>query len=50
MLATLVYGEIAPSIKALASGRERELHAVGAGIVATPDPSFGDFAAAHAQG
>ncbi len=48
-LATLVYGEIAPSIKALAAGRESELHAIGAGIVGTPDPSFGDFAAAHAK-
>jgi aspartyl-tRNA(Asn)/glutamyl-tRNA(Gln) amidotransferase subunit A len=48
-LATLVYGEIVPSIKALAAGREGELHAIGAGIVGTPDPSFGDFAAAHAK-
>ncbi len=48
-LATLVYGEIVPSIKALAAGREGELHAVGAGIVALSDPSFADFAAAHAQ-
>ena len=48
-LATLVYGEIVPSIKALAAGRESELHAVGAGIVGTPDPTFGDFAAAHAK-
>ncbi len=48
-LATLFYGEIAPSIKALAAGRESELHAIGAGIVATPDPSFCDFAAAHAK-
>ena len=48
-LATLVYGEIVPSIKALAAGRESELHAVGAGIVGTPDPNFGDFAAAHAK-
>jgi aspartyl-tRNA(Asn)/glutamyl-tRNA(Gln) amidotransferase subunit A len=48
-LATLVYGEIVPSIKALAAGRESELHAVGAGIVGTPDPSFGDFVAAHAK-
>jgi aspartyl-tRNA(Asn)/glutamyl-tRNA(Gln) amidotransferase subunit A len=48
-LATLVYGELAPSIKALVSGRESELHAVGAGIIATPDPSFADFAAAHAK-
>ena len=48
-LSTLVFGEIVPSIKALAAGRESELHAVGAGIVGTPDPSFGDFAAAHAK-
>jgi aspartyl-tRNA(Asn)/glutamyl-tRNA(Gln) amidotransferase subunit A len=48
-LATLVYGEIVPSIKALAAGRESELHAVGAGIAGTPDPSFADFAAAHAR-
>ena len=48
-LATLVYGEIVPSIKALAAGRESELHAVGAGIVGTLDPSFTDFAAAHAK-
>jgi aspartyl-tRNA(Asn)/glutamyl-tRNA(Gln) amidotransferase subunit A len=48
-LATLVYGEIVPSIKALAAGREGDLHAVGAGIVGTSDPSFGDFAAAHAK-
>ncbi len=48
-LATLVYGEIVPSIKALAAGRESELHAIGAGIVGMADPSFGDFAAAHAR-
>jgi aspartyl-tRNA(Asn)/glutamyl-tRNA(Gln) amidotransferase subunit A len=48
-LATLVYGEIVPSIKALAAGRESELHAIGAGIIGTPDPSFGDFAAAHVK-
>jgi aspartyl-tRNA(Asn)/glutamyl-tRNA(Gln) amidotransferase subunit A len=48
-LATLVYGEIVPSIKALAAGREGDLHAVGAGIVGMSDPSFVDFAAAHAQ-
>ena len=48
-LATLVYGEIVPSIKALAAGRESELHAVGAGAIALSDPSFVDFAAAHAQ-
>jgi aspartyl-tRNA(Asn)/glutamyl-tRNA(Gln) amidotransferase subunit A len=48
-LATLVYGEIVPSIKALAVGRESELHAVGAGTIGLSDPSFVDFAAAHAQ-
>ncbi len=48
-LATLVYGEIVPSIKALAAGRESELHAVGAGTIGLSDPSFTDFAAAHAQ-
>jgi aspartyl-tRNA(Asn)/glutamyl-tRNA(Gln) amidotransferase subunit A len=48
-LATLVYGEIAPSVKALAAGRESELHGIGAGIVGTPDPSFVDFAGAHAK-
>jgi aspartyl-tRNA(Asn)/glutamyl-tRNA(Gln) amidotransferase subunit A len=48
-LSTLVFGEIAPSIRALAAGRESELHAVGAGIIGTPDPSFADFAGAHAK-
>jgi aspartyl-tRNA(Asn)/glutamyl-tRNA(Gln) amidotransferase subunit A len=48
-LATLVYGEIVPSIKALAAGREGELHAIGAGIVGMSDPPFVAFAAAHAQ-
>src|ERR1700733_13339802 len=32
-LSTLVYGEIVPSIKALAAGRESELHAGGAGAI-----------------
>jgi aspartyl-tRNA(Asn)/glutamyl-tRNA(Gln) amidotransferase subunit A len=36
-------------VKALAAGREGDLHAVGAGIVAMSDPSFADFAAAHAK-
>ncbi len=48
-LAILFYGEIVPSIKALAAGREAELHAVGAGIVEMSDPSFINFAAAHAR-
>ena len=46
---TAVYGEIVPTIKALAAGREADLHAVGAGIVAMSDPSFADFMAAQAQ-
>ncbi len=49
-LGILVYGEIVPFIKALAAGRESELHAVGAGVIGLSDPSFVDFAAAHAQG
>ena len=48
-LSTLVYGEIVPSIKALAAGREADLHAVGSGIVGISDPSFTDFLAAHEQ-
>jgi aspartyl-tRNA(Asn)/glutamyl-tRNA(Gln) amidotransferase subunit A len=48
-LMTAVYGEIVPTIKALAAGREAELHAVGAGIVAMSDPSFADFLAAQIQ-
>ena len=48
-LGTLVYGEIAPSIKALAAGRESELHAVGTGTIGLSDPSFADFAAAHVE-
>ena len=46
---TLVYGEIVPLIKTLSAGREDQLHAVGAGMIAMSDPSFTDFAAAHAQ-
>jgi aspartyl-tRNA(Asn)/glutamyl-tRNA(Gln) amidotransferase subunit A len=49
VLSTLVYGEIVPSIKTLAAGREADLHAVGAGIVGISDPSFTDFLAAHGQ-
>jgi aspartyl-tRNA(Asn)/glutamyl-tRNA(Gln) amidotransferase subunit A len=48
-LSTLVYGEIVPSIKALAAGRESELHPVGASALGFQDPSFVDFAAAHAH-
>jgi aspartyl-tRNA(Asn)/glutamyl-tRNA(Gln) amidotransferase subunit A len=49
-LMTLVFGEIVPSIKVLAAGRESELHAVGARIVGMADPAFADFLAAEAQG
>jgi aspartyl-tRNA(Asn)/glutamyl-tRNA(Gln) amidotransferase subunit A len=49
-LMTLIYGEIVPSIKALAAGREADLHAIGAGIVGMADPAFADFLAAEAQG
>ena len=48
-MATLVYGEIVPLIKTLSAGREDQLHAVGAGMIAMSDPSFADFAAAHAD-
>jgi aspartyl-tRNA(Asn)/glutamyl-tRNA(Gln) amidotransferase subunit A len=48
-MATLVYGEIVPLIKTLSAGREDQLHAVGAGMIAMSDPSFTDFAAAHAK-
>jgi aspartyl-tRNA(Asn)/glutamyl-tRNA(Gln) amidotransferase subunit A len=49
-LMTLVYGEIVPSIKALAAGREDQLHAIGTGIVGFPDPAFADYISAEAQG
>ncbi len=48
-LMTIVYGEIAPYVKGLAKGREGDLHAVGAGVVGTPDPSFADYRAAEAK-
>ena len=48
-MATLVYGEMVPLIKALSAGREDQLHAVGAGMIAMSDPSFTDFAAAHTK-
>jgi aspartyl-tRNA(Asn)/glutamyl-tRNA(Gln) amidotransferase subunit A len=46
---TVVFGEIVPSIKALAAGREADLHAIGKGIVAGSDPSFADYQAAEAK-
>jgi aspartyl-tRNA(Asn)/glutamyl-tRNA(Gln) amidotransferase subunit A len=45
----LAYGELIPAVKALAAGREAELHAVGAGIVAMADPSSAELMAALAQ-
>jgi aspartyl-tRNA(Asn)/glutamyl-tRNA(Gln) amidotransferase subunit A len=48
-LMTVVFGEIVPSIRALAKGREAELHAVGKGIVGRSDPPFADLIAAEAK-
>lgn len=48
-LFTLIYAEIVPYVKALATGREAELHAVGKEIMAMSDPSFTDFLAAEAK-
>jgi aspartyl-tRNA(Asn)/glutamyl-tRNA(Gln) amidotransferase subunit A len=47
-LMTVVYGELVPSIKAIAVGREAELHEIGKGILEVPDPSFVQFQAAEA--
>ncbi|MDI1360532.1 amidase [Methylotenera sp.] len=49
-LATMIYAELVPSIKALAAGRESELHFIGKGIVDMADPSFSDYLAAEANG
>ena len=48
-LMTVVYAEIVPSVKALAAGREADLHVIGNGIVGMSDPSFGDFLAAEGK-
>jgi aspartyl-tRNA(Asn)/glutamyl-tRNA(Gln) amidotransferase subunit A len=48
-LMTVVYGEIVPFVKAFATGREADLHAIGKGIMGTPDPTFADFLAAEAK-
>jgi aspartyl-tRNA(Asn)/glutamyl-tRNA(Gln) amidotransferase subunit A len=48
-LMTVVYGEIVPYVKALATGRESDLHAIGKGIVGMENPSFADFLAAEAK-
>jgi aspartyl-tRNA(Asn)/glutamyl-tRNA(Gln) amidotransferase subunit A len=48
-LMTVVYGELVPYVKALAAGRESELHEIGKGIVGMDNPSFADFIAAEAK-
>ncbi len=48
-LMTLVNGEIVAPIRALAAGREGELHAIGAGIVGRAAPDFADYLAAEAR-
>jgi aspartyl-tRNA(Asn)/glutamyl-tRNA(Gln) amidotransferase subunit A len=48
-LFTVFYGEIVPSVKALAKGREAELHAIGKGIIEMSNPSFAELIAAQAQ-
>ncbi|HVJ51767.1 MAG TPA: amidase [Aliidongia sp.] len=45
---TLWY-EIVPEVQKYATGREAELHAIGAGLMATPQPSVVDFIAAEAK-
>lgn len=47
-LMTVVYGELVPSIRDLAAGREDQLHAIGKGILAYPDPTFAAYQAAEA--
>jgi aspartyl-tRNA(Asn)/glutamyl-tRNA(Gln) amidotransferase subunit A len=46
---TLWYGEMIPFVQSFASGREAELHAVGAGLMTTPLPSLVDYVAAQAK-
>lgn len=48
-LLTAVYGRLIPYIKGVAAGREAELHAIGAGIVARPEPALAEYTAAEAQ-
>jgi aspartyl-tRNA(Asn)/glutamyl-tRNA(Gln) amidotransferase subunit A len=45
----LAYGELIPTVKALAKGRESELHAIGAGIAAMAEPTSAELVAALAQ-
>src|SRR5882757_3635910 len=46
---TLWYGEMIPFVQSFATGREAELHAVGAGLMSTPLPSLVDYVAAEAK-
>jgi Asp-tRNA(Asn)/Glu-tRNA(Gln) amidotransferase A subunit family amidase len=48
-LMTVVFGEIVPFVKAFATGREADLHAIGAGIVGQSSPPVADLIAALAQ-
>jgi aspartyl-tRNA(Asn)/glutamyl-tRNA(Gln) amidotransferase subunit A len=45
---TLWYGEMTPFVQNFATGRESELHTVGAGLLSTPLPSLLDYVAAQA--
>ncbi|OBA63214.1 glutamyl-tRNA(Gln) amidotransferase subunit A [Mycobacterium sp. 1100029.7] len=44
---TLFYSRLVPHVQALAAGREEELFATGAGIVAMPDPTLAELQAAY---
>jgi Asp-tRNA(Asn)/Glu-tRNA(Gln) amidotransferase A subunit family amidase len=45
---TLFYGQLVPYVKTVAAGREDELSAIGADIVAMDDPTFAQLHAARA--
>ena len=44
----LWYGEMIPFVKSFATGREADMHAVGAGFMSTPLPSIEDYVCALA--
>ena len=48
-LMTVVYSELVPTIKALAKGRESELHAAGKAIINFPEASFAEYLAASGK-
>jgi aspartyl-tRNA(Asn)/glutamyl-tRNA(Gln) amidotransferase subunit A len=48
-LSAIVYSELIPYVKTFATGHEADLHAIGAGIIATPLPSFSELLGAQAQ-